>query len=159
MNECPACAELGHVCALCQCGLTPLPGLNPKFVIQLAKFMLRGAEMFLRQPGENVLACAARLVRERDAFDRDYPSARMLTERAPVLVLGGSNSEHPHLSAGVDGVTSEMLDELYARGELEVVATLDSKIMCGTRKPPSRLPSDSQPPTKREGSRPAPGTP
>lgn len=78
--RCSICPRFdGGVCPLCECGLTPMSGLNEDIVFELAGFLRTGSHALGRTPGEGVLGHAARIVREQrrvieignvDAYDR-----------------------------------------------------------------------------------------
>lgn len=64
--RCSICPRFeGGICPLCECGLTPMKGLNDDIVFELAAFLRTGSHALGRTPGEGVLGHAARIVRER----------------------------------------------------------------------------------------------
>jgi len=72
--NCSICIRFGCTCPLCECGLTPMRGLNDDIVFELAGFLKAGSHELGRKPGENILGHAARLVRESR---RTLPALRL----------------------------------------------------------------------------------
>lgn len=140
--SCPACQVAAHgMCALCECGLAPVAGLNPNFVVQLARMLEIGSRALGRRKDESVIGHAARLGREH-AQTRTGIVSPLYQHHALTLA-----QERGLVCAGEDGITSEMLDELYERGMLQAVSVIDGHVM-------SAAPKDAPPPTVRQGSRP-----
>jgi hypothetical protein len=116
------------MCALCEAGLKPVPGLNDDLVCELEGFLNRGSHDAGRRVGESVLGHAARIVRENrtNVLERvaQDSTPTLLPEQVAALRIA---RERGIVHAGENGVTSDTLEELYDLGLVELAGFLDNK--------------------------------